>query len=189
MGADPRGPTWKNIFVLCTGRCGSTTFVRAAAHAQNFSAGHETRTHLTGPARFDYPAHHIEADNRLSWLLGRLDRTYGTEAFYVHLIRDPETVAASFVKRADKGIMRAYRSDILMRADHRNKDATLHDFALDYVDSVTENIRLFLRDKPATMQVRLETVEQDFAAFWDRIGAQGSIENALSEWQTFYNKS
>lgn len=180
---------WKNVFVLCTGRCGSTTFVRAAAHAKNFSAGHETRTHLTGAKRFDYPLNHIEADNRLSWLLGRLDQKYGAEAFYVHLTRDPEAVAASLVKRADMGIMRAYRKDILMRAGSRNKDAKLQDFALDYVDTVTENIRLFLRDKPASMQVCLETAKQDFAAFWDRVGADGSIADALLEWQIRYNRS
>lgn len=77
-----------NVFVLSTGRCGSTTFVKACEHITNFSAAHESRTGLLGAARLDYAGNHIEADNRLSWLLGRLDRTYGNAAFYVHLRRD-----------------------------------------------------------------------------------------------------
>jgi len=77
-----------NVFVLCAGRCGSVTFIEVAKHVCNYIAGHETRTALNGHARFAYPVGHIEADNRLSWLLGRLDDRYGDEAFYVHLQRD-----------------------------------------------------------------------------------------------------
>lgn len=180
---------WKNVFVLCTGRCGSTTFVKAASHARNYSAGHETRTHLTGAARFAYPSYHIEADNRLTWLLGRLERAFGQEALYVHLTRAQEDVAASFVKRADKGIMLAYRTEILMRAAWRNRGATLEDLALDYIDTVTTNIRVFLRDKPHTLAVRLEDAEQDFAAFWEIAKLDGDLDKALSEWRIRYNSS
>ncbi len=180
---------WRNVFVLCTGRCGSTTFVRAAEHITNFTAGHETLTHLTGADRFAYPAQHIEADNRLSWLLGRLDRHYGPNAFYVHLSRDPDTVAASFVKRADKGIMRAYRTEILMRARSRNKNATMHDFALDYIDTVQENILLFLRDKPNQMKFQLEEADQHFVDFWGRIDAQGDLTAAMAEFSVRHNAS
>ena len=180
---------WKNVFVLCTGRCGSTTFIHAARHAKNATAGHETRTHLTGPARLSYPQDHIEADNRLSWLLGRLDEAYGTEAFYVHLKRDPEAVAASFVKRAGTGILRAYRTDILMQATKKNRAAGVEDFAHDYIRTVTQNIRLFLRDKPHQMEMNLETAQADFSVFWERIGAQGDLDAALSEWNMRYNSS
>ncbi|MFQ6550109.1 hypothetical protein AADZ90_019350 [Aestuariibius sp. 2305UL40-4] len=41
-------------------------------HAE-LTAGREARSHPTGAARFDYPKGQIEVDNRLSWLLGRLD--------------------------------------------------------------------------------------------------------------------
>ena len=84
---------FQNVFVLCTGRCGSTTFDRACRHMTNWTAGHETRSHLTGPDRFAYPPRHIEADNRLSWMLGRLEQAYGADAAYVHLTRDAEAVA------------------------------------------------------------------------------------------------
>lgn len=180
---------FRNVFVLCTGRCGSTTFTRAAGHSTNFTAGHETRTHLTGEARFDYPAGHIEADNRLSWLLGRLDLHFGADAFYVHLQRDPDAVAESFVRRADKGIMLAYRSEILMRAPRLSKQTALREFALDYIDTVTRNIAFFLRDKPGHMVLRVEEAGRDFPAFWDRIGAKGPLDRALAEFAIRHNAS
>ena len=55
-----------NVFVLCTGRCGSTTFACACRHIENYTAAHESRSHLAGPERFAYPEDHIEVDNRLS---------------------------------------------------------------------------------------------------------------------------
>ncbi len=55
-----------DVFVLCTGRCGSTTFIKACAHITNYTAAHESRTGLLGSDRLDYPGKHIEADNRLS---------------------------------------------------------------------------------------------------------------------------
>jgi hypothetical protein len=175
--------------VLCTGRCGSTTFAKAASHITNFTAGHETRTYLTGDARLAYPAHHIEADNRLTWLLGRLDRAYGQEPLYVHLTRDAEEVAASFLKRADRGIMLAYRTQVLMGAGRLSCDTPLLEFCRDYVTTVTENIRLFLRDKPRAMSFRLETAKADMERFWTAIGAEGDLEAALREWDVVYNKS
>lgn len=178
-----------NIFVLCTGRCGSTTFTRAAGHISNFTAGHETRTHLTGAARFAYPLHHIEADNRLSWLLGRLNRIYGRDALYVHLQRDPEEVARSFERRAHKGIMLAYRTDILQRAVNRNRQTPMIEFCRDYVETVTTNLQDFLADKPHQMSFRLETGKADFATFWDRIGAQGDAAAAIAEWDKRHNAS
>ena len=51
----------------------------------NFTAGHETRTNRLGAARLDYPDRHIEADNRLSFFLGKLNARWGDDAHYVHL--------------------------------------------------------------------------------------------------------
>ena len=50
-----------NVFVLCTGRCGSVTFIESAKHIANYSAGHESRTYEIGSARFAYPPDHVEA--------------------------------------------------------------------------------------------------------------------------------
>lgn len=182
-------PLPANIFVLCTGRCGSTTFIRAMEHCTNYTSGHETRTHMLGESRFAYPPRHIEADNRLSWLLGRLDRHFGKDALYVHLLRDPEKVAASFVRRADRGIMLAYRTEILMHAPKRSNDASMADFAHDYVETVTANIRHFLQDKPAQMTFHLEDAERRLPDFWSMIGAEGNLEAARAEFNIQHNAS
>lgn len=175
-------PPPAQIFVLCTGRCGSTTFARAAGFASNYTAGHETRAHLLGEARLAYPPRHIEADNRLSWFLGRLDAAWGDNAAYVHLTRDRDAVAQSLSHRFGKGIMSAYSRGILQNARKNATDATTLAFCEDYVDTVTANIRAFLRDKTHVMDFRLETAEADFQRFWSWIGAEGNYEKALAQW-------
>lgn len=176
-----------NVFVLCTGRCGSVTFIRASEHIRNYSAAHESRTGRLGADRFDYPPQHIEADNRLSWLLGRLDRAYGDKAFYVHLRRDPEQVARSFVKRIDRGIMRAYRrGGILMDLP---ADADPLRTALDYCETVEANIEAFLRDKPLRMDFDLRDAAEAFPRFCERIGADVDLGLALAEFEVRHNAS
>jgi hypothetical protein len=177
-----------NVFVLCTGRSGSTTFTRAAEHITNFTAAHESRCHFTGAERLAYPPRHIEIDNRLSWFLGRLDRAYGDDARHVHMLRDPEATAESFTKRMRFGILKAYRTGIMQRT-HRNRALTPLDYSRDMVDTVTENIRLFLRDKSHVMTFRLEQAATDFPRFWEWIGATGDLAAAQAEWQTQHNAS
>lgn len=175
-----------NVFVLNTGRCGSTTFIQACRHISNFSCGHETRVSRLGNERLDYAANHIEADNRLSWLLGRLDARYGGQAFYVHLTRAREATVASFAKRCEFGIMKAYREGILMAEPECCSPEVL---AQDYIATVESNIRHFLADKPRQMEFRLEQAKRDFRVFWELIGARGGLDRALSEWDTAYNAS
>lgn len=176
---------YKNIFVLNTGRCGSTTFSQACRHFNNYTSGHETRSRFIGDIRFSYPAHHIEADNRLSWLLGRLERTYGDDAFYVHLERDAESTARSYAKRKG-GIMAAYRgSGIIMGCRETDPFA----IAMDYVDTVTENIRFFLKNKSNKVNFRLENAESDFLQFTTMVGAKGNLDRALAEFDVKHNAS
>ncbi len=173
-----------NVFVLNSGRCGSTTFIRACRHIRNYSAGHETRVQLLGEQRLAYPPNHIEADNRLCWFLGRLDAAYGEHAYYVHLSRDPGATAASFAQRSRFGIMRAYREGLLLHDQPQASDLAL---AKDYLRTVEANIALFLRGKPQQMAFRLERAKQDFRLFWDWIGAEGEQAAALAEWDTAHN--
>ncbi|WP_395694230.1 hypothetical protein [Nocardioides sp.] len=181
-----------NVFVLCTGRCGSMTFVEASQHLTNYTAGHESRSARIGAARFDYPEQHVEVDNRLSWHLGGLGRAYrDRDVLYVHLRRDPEAVAQSFLKRWDStfrpSIIRAFGHGIVQRVrdwpEERRIDVCRH-----YVDTVTVNIEEFLRDRPS-MSVELETVAADFGRFLDRIGAEGDRAAALAEWGVRHNSS
>jgi hypothetical protein len=61
--------------------------------------------------------------------------------------------------------------------------------SLDYCDTVDSNIEAFLRDKAHKMPFRLETAKTDFQEFWSRIGAEGDLATALSEWDVVYNES
>jgi len=119
-----------NIFILNTGRCGSTTFIEACQHISNYSSAHESLSTYIGKQRLNYPDNHIEADNRLSWFLGRLDKEYGDDAFYVHLSRDLKQTAESFAKREDYGIMKAYKEGVLLGGD---KEQLSYDIAVDYL--------------------------------------------------------
>jgi hypothetical protein len=175
-----------NIFILNSGRCGSTTFIRTCQHITNYSAQHESRCGLIGEERLNYPQNHIEADNRLSWFLGRLDQKYGDDAFYVHLSREREATAISFARRTDFGIMQAYRDGIMLELQGNPSPQKM---ALDYLDTIDANIELFLKDKSQKMDFKLENSKDDFKAFWQRIGAEGDLDAALAEWDTRHNAS
>jgi hypothetical protein len=162
------------------------TFIEACRHIGNYSAGHETRLRMIGPARLAYPENHIEADNRLCWLLGRLDRAYGDDAFYVHLKRSREATAASFAKRMDFGIMKAWRDGVLLEGEPGQAPM---DIAIDYLDAVEANIGYFLKGKTRQAVVRLEHAQDDFPRFWEAIGARGDLDKALAEWDTRHNAS
>ena len=168
-----------NVFVLCTGRCGSQTFIKACSHFSNYSSAHESRMALIGPERLRYPGNHIEADNRLSWLLGRLDEVYGDDAFYVHLKRDVAAVAASYARRYNFGIMQAYRDPGILMGLPKDADPTA--VAVDYCNTVDRNIQLFLKGKSKQMTFWLETAAQDFPAFCERISARGDLAAAQAE--------
>ncbi|HML27585.1 MAG TPA: hypothetical protein PKE16_01870 [Hyphomicrobium sp.] len=175
------------VFVLSTGRCGSTTFARACEHLTNYTSGHETRARMKGHERLNYPDNHIECDNRLSWLLGRLDERFGDDAYYVHLYRDPERVAKSYNRRWKKreSIVRAYRNGIHMSADAPNSE----EWVLEFIDTVTKNIEFFLANKSRVMTMRMEDADQQFPKFLEWIGAEGDLDAAANEWTVRHNAS
>lgn len=177
-----------NIFVLCTGRCGSLAFTRACQHITNFTAAHESRVARLGDDRLAFPERHIEVDNRLAWFLGRLDRAYGNRAYYVHLLRDPVRVASSWSERFSVlgGIAPAYRDNILAGAS-TSIPITRASAATDYVRTVTENIELFLKDKDNAIRLRTEEIADGFPRFWNWIGAEGDLEAAMSEWSQIHD--
>ena len=175
-----------NVFILNTGRCGSTTFIKACGHIKNYTAAHESLSTCVGEQRLAYPSQHIEADNRLSWFLGRLDQVYGDNAFYVHLSRNKQLTIESFSKRGDFGVMQAYKQGIILGGE---VDQTVEMVAEDYIETIESNITLFLKDKTRKMNFSLENAEQDFKLFWDKVSAEGDLQSALNEWSVNYNAS
>lgn len=182
-----------NIFVLTTGRSGSTTFARACSHLTNYTAAHQSKINHLGPDRLRFPANHIEVDNRLSWFLGRIDEVYGERAFYVHLHRDAETTAKSFMARFGTGIISAYYPGIIARntafetIDKELDDTLRMRVCLDYVKTVNANIRSFIATRPHSLSIALETPRPDFDNFLDRVGAEGALDRACDEWTVSHN--
>lgn len=175
-----------NVFVLSTGRCGSLTFERACSHITNFTAAHESQARILGDAHFHYPPNHIEIDNRLSWFLGRIDKVYGQNAYYVHLTREMEKVAASYEKRFGSGIIRGYTKGMMMG---KHNKSVAREMCIDYCKTVNANIELFLKDKPLQMNFELENASSRFKEFWAWIGAEGDYEKAALEWTINHNKT
>lgn len=190
-----------NVFVLCTGRCGSTSFFEACRHATNYTATHEDKRAIVGRDRLSYPENHIAVDYRLAWMLGRLDLIHGKNAFYVHLTRDPVETAKSFarmaqIERSSSHIVDDF--DLPRWMNHMGapvwahqhvqalKKMPLEHVAEDMVRSINCDIKLFLKDKD-WLPVRLENVDEDFPVVWDRIGASGDLQAAMAEWHRRHN--
>ena len=178
--------------MLGTGRCGSVTFAAACGHLTNYSVGHESRSRLVGPARFEYPDQHIEVDNRLSWFLGPIGSRFDDEtAFYVHLVRDRTAVIESFLRRWDSSfrasIIQAFAHGIVMRTQDWG-DAERREVCATYVTTVGENIRQFLLGR-RSMEIAIESAGEVFPDFLDRIGGTGDVGAALAELGIHHNSS
>lgn len=186
-----------NIFVLSTGRCGTETFARACCYMTNYLAAHESHNrwlhpYLGAPYRdLRYPDNHIEVDNRLSWFLAGLQREYGNEAFYVHLLRDRDQVARSLLSRGRRSILYSFAAGVLQYYDDADRlsDQERYEIALQYWDTVNDNIRAFLAGKPKQITMWLHEIKEPFAEFWRAIGAQGDLDSALDEWDIRHNAS
>jgi hypothetical protein len=179
------------VFILCTGRSGSKAFSIACNAIDNYTAEHEGLARRLGKDRFAYPDHHIEADSRLVWFLGALDREFGNEAYYVHLIRDKDKTVRSYNRRWTKNgsIIRAYCEGIhqinMKKLDKNRRIRVVEDF----YDNANDNIRHFLKDKDKVLTIHLENIRDDFPRFWEEIGAEGDLQKALDTFETWHNKS
>lgn len=176
---------FKNVFVLCTGRCGSVTFTQACGHFDNFTADHESRCQEHGSERLNFADYHIEVDNRLSWVLGALDAKYGDDAFYVHLHRDADEVAASYDRRWSHvySMVAAYGVGLTKRPE------TTEQTSRDMVGTMLSNIQHFLKDKTHTLSIDIADPKAGFEEFAQRIGATGDLAAALAEFDTKTNTS
>lgn len=179
------------IFVLTTGRAGSKTFIKACQNIQNFTASHESLAGKIGEERFAYSDNHIEADNRLSWFLGKLDEKFGDEALYVHLIREKKKVTASLLKRwkGRGNILKAFCEGIYKIPTFTVTKEQKKQISRDYYECVNSNIFFFLKNKSRKMEIHLETIEKDFIKFWNLIGAEGELSSAIQTLRIKHNQS
>jgi hypothetical protein len=171
---------YSQVFVLTTGRSGSTTLYLALSASRNYTVGHESsKTKGLGHARFVYPAGHIEVDNRLVWFLPILSGMYpGGSTLWVHLVREREACVASIMKT--QILRQAY--PILLQ-----QRAKLPVFAEDYYETVNALIQSFLADRDEVAYLELGD-DSGFKALWERIEAEGDLERALGIWRKVHNE-
>lgn len=173
------------VFGLCTGRSGSTTLAKALSHVTNYTCGHETQPRRIG-GRLEYSDQHVEVDHRLSWFLGSLDKLYGDDPVYVHLTRDPEAVAESWSVRHNRGGQMLTWLDVVLYRPERNREASLPGARL-MVETVTDNIALFLRDKTKVIRLDIDNPHEPFDQLWDMIGATGDRDAAHADLRVRHN--
>jgi hypothetical protein len=140
---------------------------------------------MLGQDRLAFPDSHIEADNRLSWILGRLEKKFGDDALYVHLTRDASKVAASYDKRWDHrfSLIYGYNRSILMQSVYDEGAAA------DLVETVTANIEAFLANKSHVIKIDIDAPQREFRRFVEMIGAEGDVEAAVAEFSVRHNQA
>lgn len=175
-----------NVFVLSAGRCGSSTFAEACKHITNYTSGHETRADKIND-RLKYPSNHIEVDNQLSFMLGRLDEQYGNEGAYVHLKRDLCDTAKSWVKKenmhARKGRIWFYKRQVILgKGKYDQMEVAKH-----YCKTVDKNIEKFLKDKNKKMTIEIENAGNKADELFKMIKAKGDIDGFEDEFKKKHN--
>jgi len=177
-----------NVFVVGTGRCGTTTFSKACSHITNYTSGHESHAGTIDFSYIHFPDQHIEVDPHLTWMLGLLIQKY-PDALFVHLFRNRNDVVASWFRRgvdAHRGA--APLLDVMCQTNCQTMSRTTYRRALGFLyDMVCANIEGILRNATNSMSIRIDRAPNDFLAFWDRIGAEGNLVEATAEFELRYN--
>ena len=167
-----------NVFVLGTGRCGSTTFFRACQHLTNFTTAHEGRAKRY-VGRLNYPDRHIEVDPWLVDHLGGLKSSY-PDARYVYLSRPEDEIVDSLLKRWGKSAWLRYLDGLY----NPETDDERRQVCAMCVRRMTDNLRLFLGSLGAdqVVEIPLHDAKRCFPSFLTWIGAEGDLAAAVAEW-------
>lgn len=167
------------VFVTCVGRCGSVSFREACRHAKNYQTGHESKCGL-----LEYPDNFVEVSPHIRVFIVHLSAKY-PDAKWVHLIREPNSCIASLARLGHGAVMRAFATlyPSVMPSDQ------LIDIAYRYYWSGNDLIRAQLERVPQgqRMELRLETVREQWPTFWRWIGAEGDLAASLTAWNEIRN--
>ena len=165
------------VFVVGTGRCGSVTFARAAAHMTNYSVAHESPIN----PNLDFPDRHIEVSPRLTWVLPILVDRHIADTFYVHLRRRRTEVVDSWLRRGRNrgpGIWERLVCGTIP-GDYRRTCELCY-------SAMTRIIEQSLADRNH-MTMWLHEIRKSWGEFWRTIGAEGDYHRSLAEWNVQHN--
>lgn len=181
-----------NVFVLTTGRSGSTTFAKACSHIENYTSAHESK-YRRPAGRLVYPDNHIEVDGRLQFFVGALVAGY-PDAYYVNLKRDVNACAESWAARWSSRSMlpnwwkTAFYDPIDTFGGLSPEDKKIAK-AQNMVTVMQANIAYSLLPIPEHRKITIDIdrPSTNFKEFWKMIGAQGDRKAALAEFGTRHN--
>ena len=174
-----------NIFVLSTGRAGSTTFSKACAHLDNYTVSHGCKFTNACDLTFNYPDNHIAVDNRFVDHLNTLNNLYQKDVLYIILHRNLKEQAESLKKLDEKNKYLSLDScegvlsyeDYLIKQDEKIADFLYTNYELPYRYKVEHNF----------LDFNLSLAKDNFDYFWHLINGKGNLTEALDEWDIKYN--
>lgn len=173
------------VFVVGTGRCGTSTFRHAASLALNKSVRQES-AYWNGVSHREYLDGCIEIGHQLTWVLSYLLHRY-RDSKIVHLVRDKESCVRSLQKNGLGTIPSWY--NMLYAGCHENGNpcppcSDLFDIYYDQVNfsipNVTPTHRYF--------RLKLEAAKEQWRACWDWMSCEGDFERSLACWAKKYNQ-
>jgi hypothetical protein len=120
-----------------------------------------------------------------------MERKFGNDAFYVHLIRNKEETVHSYNRRwiRNGSLIRAYCEGIHQIALHKLDRSRRLEVVSDFYDQVNENIVQFLKGKEHKITMEIEKAREQYPRFWEMIGAEGDLEMAIAAFEQKYNRS
>ena len=169
------------VFVVGTGRCGSSTFYQACKTISNYTCGHET---FVGKVHdFKYPDNHIEVAVQNMQALAYLRREYPNSKF-VHLIRERESCIQSLYKQVPEYLSAwAFQMFLL---NYRRPSIEIAEW---YYDITVNAIRGFSRSICQQDYIEIPTyqMDADWGCFCKQIRADCNFEEAYKILKRKYN--
>lgn len=165
----------RRIFVLSPGRTATVAISRFFHYAEGWTSSHESRTGSLARDRFPYPDRHVEADNRLAWMLGHLYHHHGDATSLIVIVeRDIPEIGRSYARRylTPDGLARAW-SDGIIRSGRRDEDT-----AADMAETVYANLALCHVLFPRVMVVQQSDLGPGLEAVWRTAAMTGDLAEA-----------
>jgi len=183
------------VFVVGTGRCGTRTFAMACKHISNFTAGHETHARQS-IGDLSYPDQHIEVDHHLTWGLPLLLKRYpvGSDAVYVHLLRDRAACVGSYSRRLNMDLFAKLACFVNCTRHTPGLRRAAAEYYYDAINALADSalrkapLREGYRFEGNRLTVFIESLPEAWPRFWELIGAEGNHEAALAETRKRYNR-
>ena len=161
------------IFVVGTGRCGSSTFYQACKTITNYTCGHET---FAGQVHnFEYLDNHIEVAVQNVQALALLQNKYPNNMI-VQLIREPKGCIQSLFEQCPE-YLKAWSFQVYLTTEVTEKVAEA------YYHCVNQHIAKI----PNLVTVRVDDLEWFWARFIQSIGAECDMEQAQKILSRKYN--